>query len=197
MNKFRTLLPAAFMMAAAVLSSCSDDGDLEDRIDKVEDALGANEPLKATFSTTNSNNEVVAKETSFKFKSNSNSEAIWDYQNGEYYVYIERFADVEWEEGAWLEFYYNPETQEISGENFGVYFHDQYGSYRNHRFYGNNDGNTVEIKVLAFNAETGKVSVEVEGSTDASAENNSFSGKTMTGTLKFRGNLRVFKSSAS
>ncbi len=192
MNKFRTLLPAGLLMAAVIFSSCSDD-DLDKRLDKLENTLGTNEPLKVDFATTNYNDVAIAKETSFKFKSLDNDEAIWDLQNGSYYVYIERFSDIDWNQGGWIEFYYNPTSKEVTDAEGGVYFYDQYSYYNSYNFYEDNGGNTVDLEVTSFNAETGKISVNFVASTDASAGNNVYEGKAMTISMKFSGKLRVFK----
>ncbi len=197
MNNFKSLLSAVLMMTAvATLVSCSDD-DLENRLDKVESALGADEPLKVDFQTTNANNEEVTKKTSFILKSTDNDyDGIWIYPDGSYYVYIERFADVDWNEGAWISFYYNPTTKEVSDASAGVYFYDQYGSNRNVRFYEDTDGNALEIKVNGLNEETGKINLEISASSETSYQNNIFSEKTMTMSLNFKGKLRRYTAQA-
>jgi hypothetical protein len=182
-------------MALAIFSSCSDDDGLDNRLDKVEDALGTDEPLKVTFSTTNYDDVTIASNRTYLLKSSGTNEYIWDNLDGTYEIYIERFSDVEWYEGAWIEFTYNPETREVTNDEAGTYFYDQFGSYHNARFYENQDANAVEIEVNSFNAETGKISVNVTANSEEAYGNNIYEGNPMTMTLRFRGNLRVFQSS--
>src|SRR5689334_15235112 len=108
--KLRSLLSLAIVMG--ILSSCGIN-DLEDRLDKVENALGTNEPLTIDFKTTNYDDQEIHEQTSYLFKAKGlYNNYIEDYQDGTYYVYLERFADVAWNEGAWVEFYYNANTGE-------------------------------------------------------------------------------------
>ncbi len=195
MNKFRILLPAVFMMAiAALFSSCSDDEDLEKRLDKVEDALGTNEPIKVDFQTTNSDNDAVLNQTSYLFKSTYyGSEGIWPNGDGTYHVTVERFGDVEWYEGAWFNFDYDPETKEATNFYGGTYFYDNYGYDRTARFYQNMDGNTINVDVTAFNGDTGKISLKITASSQAGYQYNIYGEKPMNLSLSFRGTVKVYE----
>lgn len=190
MNKFRSLLTT--LLAVIILVSCSDDS-LENRIDKVEGSLGTNEPLKVDFSTKNSNDIDIINKRSYLFKSGDNDEAIWDNGNGTFYVYVERFGDVEWYEGAWIEFEYNEETKEVTNASAGTYFYNQFGNYESLSFNDNNDANSVQVDVNTFNSETGKISVNVTASSEAAYSGNRYEGKPMNLDMSFRGKLRVFE----
>lgn len=195
MYKFRTILPVAIMAIAAVsFSSCSDD-DLDGRLDKLEKSLGANEPLKVDFQTTNGENTPIVNKTSYLFKSLDEDDAIYSYDENEYYVTIERFADVEWYQGAEISFDYNAETKTVTNGRVRTYFYNQFSDWTNPYFYQGATGNNLTIDVLSFDGETGKISVNVTGSTDATAENNYY-GKPMSISMRFRGTLRVFEEGA-
>ncbi len=195
MNKLRTILPVAVItMAAFTMSSCGDD-DLENRLDKIEESLGSDEPLKVDFQTTNDGNVAIVNKTTYLFKSLDDDDAIYDYGDNEYYISVMRFSDVEWDEGAEISFEYNADTKEVTDGRVQTYFYDQYTNWNYPTFYQGSTGNTLNIEVLSFDAESGKVSVNVSASTDATAENN-FYGKPMSVSMRFRGNLRVFKGGA-
>lgn len=187
--KLKSFLSLAFVLG--ILSSCGIN-DLEDRLDKVEDALGTNEPLSVDFLTTNLDGADIAKETSYLFKRKGYYEYIEDNQDGTYDVYIERFSDVDMQESAWIYFEYNSATQEVSDESAGVQYYDKSGRWINPGFYDGDAGNTISITVNALNAETGAVNVKVTASTDETATNNEYAGQPMSCTFSFKGKLDVF-----
>jgi hypothetical protein len=190
MNKLKLMLPA--ILCLGLLASCNDTDDLEKRLDHVEDALGTNEPLRVDFATTNYDDVAVESERVYRLKPSGDNEYIYDNQDGTYYVYIERFGNVDWEEGAWMEFTYDSETKTVTEGAVGTYFNDFYGSYKNVRFYQESVGNTLEIDVNSFNPETGKISVDAIGSSTTDYPNNIFEGKPMNISLAFRGVLNVY-----
>jgi len=188
--KLRSLL--SLVIALAILSSCG-VGDLEDRLDKVEHALGTDEPLNFDFKTTNDDNQEVAKKTSYSFKSISYySNYAWDYGDGLYYIYINRYSDIFGEDDASIEFYYNVNTGETSDEWAEVEFRSQTGQNINPYFYSGYDGHTVIVDVKSFNPETGAINVEVNAATDETAGVNEFEGKPMTCTFSFKGKIEKF-----
>lgn len=187
--KIKSLLFIAAL--AAFISSCGIN-DLEDRLDKVEDALGTNEPLKVDFRTTNDDNQEVAIKKEFLFKTGGYDEYFEVYSDGWVYVYIERFSDVEWSEGARIYFSYNLDTKEISDEGSRIYFYDKQGNWINPYFAPDYIGHTFSIKVNSINAETGLVDVDVTGSTSENADYNEFEGKPMSIKLNFRGKIDVY-----
>jgi len=188
--KLRPLLTLAAF--AAILSSCGIN-DLEDRLDKVENALGTDEPIRFNFTTTNYEDAEIAKNASYSFKSSSYyTSYMWDYGDGEYYIFVQRLGDVTWEDDAWIEFNYNTVTKEVSNAAAYLQFRDQSGQRINPTFDPDNAGHTFELKVHSFNGESGKIEVEVIASTDETASNNEYEGKAMSVNMKFKGKLGVF-----
>jgi hypothetical protein len=187
--KFRSLLFITLVMIVA--SACGVD-DLESRLDKVENALGTNEPLAINFATKNANDMDVVEKTAYLFKAKGYYDYMEKYSDDEIYVYVERFSDVNWNEGAWLEFYYNPLTGEATDAQAGVYFYDQFGNWVNPGFYDGYTGNTVTATVNKLDFASGTVSVSIAASTTDVAENNEFSGKPMTSTFTFKGKIESY-----
>ncbi|HOX82633.1 MAG TPA: hypothetical protein PLJ60_03915 [Chryseolinea sp.] len=187
--KLRSVLFIAAV--AAIFSSCGVD-DLEDRLDKLENSIGSDEPLNVDFKTTNSDDVAITKKTSFLFKSIGRyTGSIRDNQDGTFDVYIERFGDVDWNEGAWIEFEYDETTKETSDEQAGIYFYDQFNNYTGPTFYPDYTGNTFLLTIKSINVATGDINVSVSASTDATAVNNEFSEKPMSSTFSFKGKLDV------
>ena len=193
MNKLRTILPVALLSIAALFTSCSDDGDLEDRLDNIEESLGTNEPLKATFETTDYDNNAITHKADYLFKTNASDDAVYKYGENEYEVTIERYFDVARSEWVEIQFYYNAETKTVTNGHIEIFFFNQYGNRYSPDFYQGNTGNSLEIEVLAFNPETGKMSINVTGTTTSEAGNNLFEGEPMSITAKFRGTMRMFE----
>jgi hypothetical protein len=180
-----------FAFAIVFLSSCGIN-ELEERLDRVENALGTNEPLKIDFQTKNQDDLDVSKKTSFLFKAKGYNEYIEDNQDGTYEIYIERFSDVNWNEGAWIYFEYNLSTKEITDEQAGVYFYDRFGRWINPDFNPESAGNTFTLTVNSINVETGLVDVTATASTIETASNNEYTNKPMNCTFNFRGKLDIF-----
>ncbi len=188
--KLRSVLFLA--LTIGIFSSCGVD-DLEDRLDKIESALGTNEPLSIDFESTNLEDVGIIEKTSYLFKSGGYNEYIRDNGDGTYDVYIERFGDVNWNEGAWIFFEYEASTQETSNESAGVYFYDQFGRNVNPTFSNEYTGNTFSLDVQSINIETGAVNVSVSASTDETATNNEYTAKPMSCQFSFSGTLKVFE----
>lgn len=183
----------ALIAVVMIVSSCG-IGDLEDRVGKIENALGTNEPLTVKFATTNNNNDAIVDNSTYLFKPGGDGEYMGKYTDGDEYVdvYIERFSDVEWYEGAWINFTYNVTTKEITDAEGGTYFTDQFGSDRSYNFYSWASENTTTIKVNSINLETGVVDVSLESSSTAAYQYNAYQGKPMNLEIKFKGKLPVF-----
>ncbi len=191
--KLRPLL--YFLPLVVLMSSClkGDLEDLEKQLADLEKALGSNEPLAIDFATTNSNDVPVVKKTSYGFKSlYYYSNYMEDNQDGTFDIYIERFGDVDWNEGAWIYFEYDEATETFSGEQAGVYFRDQFRTNINPYFDPDLSGHTFEFKLNSINTTTGQVSVSINASTDNTAANNEYSGKPMTCTFAFNGILPIY-----
>jgi hypothetical protein len=183
-----------FGLAAIVFTGCNKDeiNDLEKRLDKVENSLGTNEPIKMEFSTKTGQGEDIIKNTAFLFKSAGYDNFIEDNQDGTFDVYVERFSDVEWYEGAWIDFTYNPTTKEVTNPTMRPYFYDKYGVWINPLFSPNTAGNSITINVKSFDGVSGKIDLTVTASTTADAPNNEYAGKSMSCSLSFKGKLNVY-----
>ncbi len=193
--KIKSFLLAGLMIIIA--SSCGVN-DLEERLDKIENALGTNEPFTVNFSTKNSQDlDVIEKET-FLFKSKGYNDYMELYSDGTIYVYIERFSDVDWNEGGWIEFTYDPSTEEVTNTRAGMYFYNSFGDWNSRYFSESNyTENTVDLTVKSINFETGAIDVSVSASTTANSNNNLYSGKAMTCTFKFKGKLEAYDYSSN
>src|SRR5688572_393346 len=94
MNKVKLLV--SVVAALSLLVSCGDDiDDLDKRLDVIEEGLGANEPVKATFTTTDDNDEEVVEKGPFIFERNMWNAVISDHGDSIYQVYITRFSTLE------------------------------------------------------------------------------------------------------
>jgi hypothetical protein len=186
----------AFVASALVLTACNGDeiDDLKKRVNTLEEITGSNEPIVAKFATTNGDDDAVVKNTAYYFKAGSDETSyISDYGDGTFYVYVERFSDVEWYNGAWFEFYYDSETGEVYNQSGGMYYDNTMdGQYLNSRFYYYDAETTAEITLNSINTTTGKVNVSFHGTTTAASTNNVYSNKPMTLNLTFKGQLDVY-----
>ena len=186
-------LKSIILLAVVTLASSCGISDLEDRVGKIENALGTNEPFTVKFSTKNYDDVDVVDNTTYLFKSGGDSEYIGINPDGTMSIYIERFSDVEWNEGAWIDFDYDPTTKEITNERAGTYFYNRFEQYMNTRFYSSDTECAITVTVNKIDTSTGLVDVSVEASTTANSGYNYFETKPMTGTFKFRGKLPVFE----
>lgn len=141
--------------------------ELRDQAKAAGNAVGTDEPITATTTfTDNSNNTRTIKGT-YQFKSgNSGTQYMVNNENGTYDIYIERFGDVEWEEGAFASFTYNPTTKEITQKSGGHYW-DDHDNYANHMWYNPGiyaSGCTVTITVNSLNVNTGEIAMSFSAS---------------------------------
>jgi hypothetical protein len=191
MYKFRNSI--ALLFCLAVLGACNNDvDDLEDRLDNVEGVLGSESPIKANFSTTDYNDAPFTRKANYSIKPSSYDAQISDYQNGYYHVVIYRLRDIDWEEYALIEFDYNAETKEVSGEYAELYFRNDVGSSRQVWFNKDDVENTIEITVKSINLETGSIGVNVIASSTENYGGNIFEGEPMNLTLSFSGRLPIY-----
>ena len=188
--KIRSFLFITLVMIIA--SACGVD-ELESRLDKVENALGTNEPLTINFATKNNADLDAIEKTSYLFKAVGYYDYIEKYSDTEMYVYVERFSDVDWNEGAWFDFNYDPTTKEVTNARAGVYFYNKFGNW-NSRYFSESDyiENTVDITVNSIDFASGSVSVTISASTTANSSNNMYAGKLMTCTFKFKGKIETY-----
>jgi hypothetical protein len=180
---------------AFVFMACNGDeiDALKKRVNTLEKITGSNEPIKGTLTTKDADNADYTQSATFYFKAGADdTHGMWDNGDGTFYVYVERFSDVEWYYGAWFYFTYEPATGEVTNANCGMY--NQYSDrYINAYFYPSNGENTVDVTVNSFSETTGKISVSLEAvSTDAYGS-NAFGGHGMTLDLSFKGTCQVFE----
>ena len=136
---FSKLRPILFLFLPLVIgmSSClkGDLEDLEKQLADLEKALGSNEPLVMNFSTTTTEGDAIVKNAAFLFKgSDENTNYMEDYQNGSYYIYVERSLDVSFDEYLYVEFEYNADTQTVSNEYVYMSWYDKYWTRINRSF---------------------------------------------------------------
>lgn len=194
---FLKLRPILFLILPlmVVMSSClkGDLEDLEKQLSDLENALGSNEPLAINFTTETTDGDAIVKKTNYLFKSlGYYNNYMRDNQDGTFDIYIERYGDLDWNEGAWIYFEYDSETETFSDEEAGVYFYDKFGRWVNPDFDPDYAGHTFELEINSINTETGQVSVSIVANTDETASNNEYSGKPMSCSFEFNGKLQVY-----
>ncbi|MDF2191522.1 hypothetical protein [Paraflavitalea sp. CAU 1676] len=177
------------------------NAELEGQVGGIEIILGANEPITATTTFTDNNNATVTVKDTYKFKAgNSSTQYAKGNSDGTYRIYIERFSDVEWYEGARVEFVYNPTTKEITQKRVRHYW-DSPDNYNDNADYGTisptHSGLQINITVNNFNATTGEISLTVAASGDAtySGLETYYSpnpGKPYSTSFAYTGKVKVF-----
>src|SRR5688572_22879438 len=192
MNKSKTLLTV--VMIIAMLASCGID-DLEKRVDKIEDRLGYDEPIKINITTTNYDDEVVTEKGPFMFEGNSNTGGIYDYGDGTYYIWVERFTHLDFDNGsvpsALLALNYDATTGEVTFAEITFDFVLDSGVYLE-AFFSNDGGSevTFDVEVTSFNPETGSINLNFEGTSTDAYSFNAFEGEAMQVTGSFKGKLK-------
>lgn len=180
-----------FAMTAMIISSCGIN-DLEDRLDKLENIVGSNEPLRVEFKTTDNQNREITLKQEYIYQAAGYNSYIQINDENEVDVYVENFKDVDWNEGAWVSFIYNTETKEIIQQASGIYFINKYGNWTQPRFNGDNTGQTVNIKLNSINLEKGEVDFELTATSASESPNNYYSGKAMEATIRYKGTLELY-----
>jgi hypothetical protein len=178
-----------------VMSSClkGDLEDLEKQLTELEKALGSNEPLVLNLSTTDDGDVPIVKNAAFLFKgSDENDNAMYDYGDGYYYVYVERALDVGFDEYLEVGFYYDANTNTAEDGYVYMSWYDRNYNRINPEFYEGASGTTFELKINSINVETGQVSFTVTAATDETASYNEYFQKPMDCTVSFNGTLGIF-----
>lgn len=182
-------------VAAFALMACNGDeiDDLKKRLNKVENIIGSNEPISIRYSTTDGNDADIVKNKSFYFKSTDwETSYAGDNGDGTYYIYIERFSDVDWQDGASFDFYYDSNTGEVEVNQLEAYFEHESGQYQNVNFYSWAGENEMTVTVKSFDPETGKIDITAVATSTSAYEYNEYSGKPMTLNMSFKGKVGVF-----
>lgn len=194
-TKFKTIL-LLIIPVVLVMSSCLKDDveDLEKKLNDIEQALGSNEPIVMNFATTTEDGVAVDKNAAFLFKiSDYQSNAIYDYGDSIYGVYVFRGLDINFNEYVAFYFEYDAETKEISDEEASVDWRDQFGRRIDPDFDPDDVGTTLNVTVSSFDPKTGQVSVTFDMSTTADSDENEYDDQPMTCKLDFKGKLAIFK----
>jgi hypothetical protein len=173
------------------------NSSLQSKLDGIANAIGSDEPITATttFQDNSGANRTVT--ATYKFKSSDYyTQYMLDNGDGTYYIYIERFSDVSWNEGVSASFNYNPTTKAVTNVYAQHYWNDA-DPYSNYAYYVSGySGLTMNLSVESFNLTTGAISVKFNASgTDAYTTNygGPNSGKPVSTTFSFVGKVKFFK----
>jgi hypothetical protein len=206
------LIIGALLVGTSFFSSCNnklkDDidamekeiADLKNKQEETKAILGANEPITATTTFVDDDGVTRTITQTFKFKANDDyTQYLGENENGTYTVYIERFGDVNWNEGAWVSFVYDPQTGDITEKRAGHYW-DEESEYYDNAWYAQDyysvDAN-INITLHSFNISTGDISLSVNarGNEDYTSQDSWISpnqGSIMTTKFSFNGKLKLF-----
>jgi len=213
------LILSLFVAGTATLTSCNkalkkDVKDLDKQVADLQAqnaqlqaqanttsaVLGANEPITATTTFFDSNDSARTVTDTYYFKANNYStQYIQDNGDGTFDVYIERFSDVDWNEGAEFGFTYDSATQMMSNQWCEQYWsdNDPYGDYA--YYPAGYTGSTVNITLTSFNLLTGDINVSVSAAADVNFSTNypywvPNSPKTCSTSFSFKGKLKYMSS---
>ncbi len=218
MKKTTLIVISALMIVSGFLTSCNKklkedikeldsqvsdlktkNDQLQGQIDGVNSILGSNEPITATTSFVDDDGVTRTWTDTYKFKSGNNSTQSMEANgDGTFDIYIERFSDVDWIEGAWLEFTYNPTSGAVTNAEGGHYW--DWNLPYNDRTYFESDytGCTVNITLSNINTTTGAISLSFSGTLDdayGATYSTSYvpnDDKGATTTFSFAGTLKVY-----
>ncbi|MDF2191524.1 hypothetical protein [Paraflavitalea sp. CAU 1676] len=186
----------------------SSNDSIAGRLNGIDIILGANEPIVATTTFTDNSNATRTIKSTYKFKAgNSSTQVARGYADGTYEIYIERFGDVEWDEGAAVRFRYNPTTKAITEKRVYHYW-DNADAYQDRAYYGEgydtHEGLTINITVNNFNITTGEISLNVSASGNADYATAVYNwgyapanGKAYNTAFTFAGKVKVWPYSGS
>lgn len=179
----------------------SHNSELKEQIGNIENALGSDEPIEATTTFVDDNNVTRTIKDKYPFKAGNNvTQRLVENGDGTYDIYIERFSDVMWYEGAWVAFTYNPSTKEITNKRGGQYWDDEDAYYNNARYDQNlyTQGLTLTITVNSLNVSTGAISLKFSAAATSEYTSNIYyyytpnPGKQMSTEFTFTGKLKLF-----
>lgn len=173
---------------------------LKDQLDGIASAIGSNEPITATTTFQDNSGATRTVTASYKFKSiDYYTQSMYNNGDGTYEIYIERFGDVNWNEGVNLGFTYNPTTKAVSNIYTVHYWNDADAYYDNARYSSSyTTGLTMNLNVESFDLATGAISLKFSASGTSAYTNAAPSyyspnvGKPVTTNYSFIGKLRLF-----
>lgn len=161
-----------------------------------QNILGSDEPITVTTTYQDDAGAEKKYQDTYNFKSgNYSTHYIVDMEDGTHEIYIERFSDVEWYEGAWIEFRYNPTTKEITQKRGGQYWSTP-TNWFNLNYTGGNTGCEVNIDLKSINMTTGEISLDFTGTATGNYAYGSRwpnPGVAHTTKFSFAGKLNVLK----
>ena len=109
---------------------------LQNQVNNVNSLLGSNEPMIAITTFKDDNNVDRSVSNTYSFKAgNYSTQYMEDNGDGTYDVYIERFSDVEWHEGASIGFTYDPVTKAITAPYIQHYWDWNISGYNDRAYY--------------------------------------------------------------
>ncbi|HEX6426051.1 MAG TPA: bZIP transcription factor [Niastella sp.] len=172
---------------------------LQEQLNGVVSSLGSNEPIAATTTFEDDNGVTRTISGVYKFKSTDYyTQKLVKNTDGTYEIYIERFGDLNWNEGAWVGFTYNPTTKAVTNISGGQYWSDADSYYDNARYSGTTTGLTMNVTIESLDVTTGATSLKFSAS-GTSAYTNAVSywyvpnqGKPVSTTFSFAGKLKLF-----
>jgi hypothetical protein len=216
MKKTTLFLLSASLISATLLTSCNKklkedikeldslvsdlktkNEALQNQANGLSSILGSNEPITSTTSFIDDNGNTRTWTDTYSFKaSGMETQYMRDNNNGTYNIYIERFKDVDWNEGAWVVFTYNPTTGAILGKRAGQYW-DWNLPYGSNPYYEDGvAGCTINLTLSNINISTGEISFSLTATgDDAYATNTSYlpnNDKGATTSFSFTGTLSVY-----
>lgn len=175
------------------------NSNLQEQLNGVINSLGSDEPISATTTFVDNNGSTRTVKGFYKFKAiDYRTQKLVKNNDGTYDIYIERFSDVEWYEGAWVSFTYNPTTKAVSNISGGHYWDDGDSYYDNARYEGNYTGLTMSVTVDSINLTTGDISLKFSASGTAAYTNavdwyySPNQGKPVATNFAFAGKLKLF-----
>lgn len=202
---------SALVIAALSFSSCNknlkddikdlqrENSEMKEKLNGIANALGTDEPITVTTSFKDRDNVSRTVKETYSFKaSGTSTQSMVKQPNGKYDIYVERFSDVNWNDGAWVAFTYDPATKAITNKRGGHYW-DDYGNYRSDAYFNENNnipGLTFTVNIKNIDLTTGVISMDVtmagteEYSQNAGDVPNSNSA--VTTSFSFDGKLRVY-----
>lgn len=132
---------------------------LKDQAKATQNILGSDEPITATTTFEDATGTEKQYQDTYSLKSGDYStQYMVGMEDGTYVVYIERFLDINWNEGAWAEFRYDPTTKSITPQRGGQYWRSP--NYNNAYYTYGSDGCDIKIDLKNIDLNTGKLSFD-------------------------------------
>lgn len=177
------------------------NSELDEKVRSIEDAIGSNEPIVVTSSFVDDEGKTRTRKDNYRFKSSGYStHSLRELSDGTYDVYIERFNDVNWFEGAYVAFNYNPATKAVTNKR-STHYWDDYSPYGDRCRYDETiytgSDQTINLNLKSINLTTGEIALDFSASAKGDYTNNYYSncpnpGEAMNTSFSFAGKLKIF-----